>query len=121
MKEKLSNGCISIAITVTPFAMLEPSVCSRETNISRVASVYLELYYEQHTPIIGGIIYHVPDTYEPPLPLAFSSHIRLAVACTDIAELAFLFQSGSNTVGIGRGKVEVITQVGNRDERLSGE
>lgn len=80
MKEKLSNGCISIAITVIPFAMLEPSVCSRETNISRVASVCLELYYEQHTHIIGGIIYHVLDTYEPPLALAFSSHIRLAVA-----------------------------------------
>lgn len=80
MKEKLSNGCISIAITVTPFAMLEPSVCSRETNISRVASVYLELYYEQHTPIIGGIIYHVPGIYEPLLALTFSSHICLAVA-----------------------------------------
>ncbi len=72
-------------------------------------------------PIIGGIIYHLPDTYELPLPLVFSSHIRLAVARTYIAELAFLFQSGSNTVGIGRGKVEVIAQVGNRDERLSGE
>ena len=80
MKEKLSNGRISIATTVIPFAMLEPSVCSRETNISRVASVCLELYYEQHTPIIGGIIYHVPGTYELPLALAFSSHIRLAVA-----------------------------------------
>ena len=121
MKEKLSNGCISIAITVIPFAMLEPSVCSRETNISRVASVCLELYYEQHTPIIGGIIYHLPGTYELPLALAFSSHIHLAVVRTDITELAFRFQSGSNTVGIGRGKVEVIAQVGNRDERLSGE
>ena len=80
MKEKLSNGRISIATTVIRFAMLEPSVCSRETNISRVPSVCLELYYEQHTPIIGGIIYHVPDIYEPLLALAFSSHIRLAVA-----------------------------------------
>jgi len=53
MKEKPSNGCISIAITVTPFAMLEPSVCSRETNIPRVASVCLELYYEQHTHYRG--------------------------------------------------------------------
>lgn len=65
MKEKLSNGCINIAITVIPFAMLEASVCSRVTNISRVASVCLELYYEQSTPIIGGIIYHVPVTHEP--------------------------------------------------------
>ena len=80
MKEKLSNGRISIATTVIPFAMLEPSVCSRETNISRVASVCLELYYEQHTPIIGGIIYHVSDIYGPLLTLTFSSHIRLAVA-----------------------------------------
>lgn len=80
IKEKLSNGCINIAITVIPFAMLEASVCSRVTNISRAASVRLELYCEQRTPIIGGIIYHVLDTYEPPLALAFSSHIRLAVA-----------------------------------------
>ena len=79
MKEKLSNGRISIATTVIPFAMLEPSVCSRETNISRVAYVCLELYYEKHTPIIGGIIYHAPDIYEPLLALTFSSHIRLAV------------------------------------------
>lgn len=81
----------------------------------------LVLHCEQRTPIIGGIIYHVPDIYDPLLTLTFSSHIRLAVARTYIAELAFLFQSGSNTVGIGRGKVEVIAQVGNRDERLSGE
>ena len=81
---------------------------------------FLVLRYEQRTPIIGGIIYHVPYTHGHLLALTFSSHIHLAVACTDIAELAFLFQMGSNTVGIGRGKVEVIAQVGNRDERLSG-
>lgn len=47
MKEKLSNGCISIAITVIPFAMLwgAISMCSSVVNISRAASVCLEPCY----------------------------------------------------------------------------